>query len=55
MRMETVSDRKARLEKLRQWIHANRPAIHEAAHRDFGKPAVEVDGVEVFHVLQEID
>lgn len=55
MRTESVSNRKNRLEKLRQWIHANRPAIHEAAHLDFGKPAVEVDGVEIFHVLQEID
>jgi aldehyde dehydrogenase (NAD+) len=28
--------------------------IHDAAYKDFRKPAVEVDGTEIFHVLSEI-
>lgn len=54
LRKEPVSVRKERLKKLREWIHANRPAIHEAAYKDFRKSPVEIDGIEVFHVLQEI-
>lgn len=55
LRRESTANRKERLKKLRAWIHDNRTAIHEAAYADFGKPSVEVDGVEIFHVLQEID
>jgi aldehyde dehydrogenase (NAD+) len=55
LRAESVTNRKERLQNLRRWIHTNRSFIHEAAYRDFGKPSVEVDGVEIFHVLQEID
>jgi aldehyde dehydrogenase (NAD+) len=55
LRQEPVANRLERLQNLRTWIHINRSAIHKAAHDDFGKPAVEVDGVEIFHVLQEID
>jgi aldehyde dehydrogenase (NAD+) len=54
LRKEPVSARQERLKKLRDWIHKNRPAIHEAAYRDFQKPPVEIDGIEIFHVLQEI-
>ncbi len=54
LRKEPVQKRKERLKKLRNWIHANRSAIHEAMYNDFRKPAVEVDGVELFHVLNEI-
>jgi len=54
LRKEPIQNRKDRLKKLRNWIHANRPAIHEAMYNDFRKPAVEVDGVELFHVLNEI-
>jgi aldehyde dehydrogenase (NAD+) len=49
-----VKDRKARLQKLRRWIHRNRRLIHEAMHSDFRKAAVEVDAIELFHVLNEI-
>src|SRR6478609_5743642 len=54
LRKEPLSKRKERLKKLRNWIHINRNAIHEAMYNDFRKPAVEVDGVELFHVLNEI-
>lgn len=54
LRAEPLSNRKERLQKLRSWIHANRPRIHEAAYNDFQKPPQEVDGIEIFHVLNEI-
>ena len=54
LKKEPVQNRKDRLKKLRNWIHTNRPAIHEAMYNDFRKPAVEVDSVELFHVLNEI-
>jgi len=54
LRTEPIGNRKERLKKLRQWIHKNRPAIHEAMFADFSKPPVEVDGIEIFHVLNEI-
>ncbi|HYG03128.1 MAG TPA: aldehyde dehydrogenase family protein [Chryseosolibacter sp.] len=54
LRKEPVAKRIERLKKLRKWIHANRASIHEAMHNDFRKPALEVDGVEIFHVLNEI-
>ena len=54
LRTEPIKNRKARLEKLRTWIHANRTKIHEAMYADFQKAAVEVDAIEIFHVLNEI-
>jgi aldehyde dehydrogenase (NAD+) len=54
LRTESIENRKARLRSLRDWIHANRPRIHEAMHADFRKHPVEVDGIEIFHVLSEI-
>jgi aldehyde dehydrogenase (NAD+) len=54
LRSEPVEKRIERLQSLRKWIHQNRPAIHQAAYADFSKPAVEVDGTEIFHVLNEI-
>ena len=54
LRSEPVRNRKQRLTTLRAWIHANRVAIHEAMYADFRKAAVEVDAIEVFHVLNEI-
>ena len=53
-RKESIETRKKRLRKLRDWIHANRKSIQEAAFADFKKPAVEVDAIEVLHVLNEI-
>jgi aldehyde dehydrogenase (NAD+) len=54
IRREPLSTRKKYLQKLRDWIHENRSHIHLAAYNDFQKPAVEVDGTEIFHVLSEI-
>lgn len=54
LRTEPLRQRKVYLKKLRDWIHTNRALIHEAAYNDFRKPAVEVDGTEIFHVLSEI-
>jgi aldehyde dehydrogenase (NAD+) len=53
-RKEPVSIRKDRLRNLRKWIHANRNAIHSALYTDFSKPAAEVDGTEIFPVVNEI-
>ena len=54
-RRESVSARKERLLSLRAWIHNNRPAIHKAMHDDFSKAPAEVDAIELFHVLNEIN
>ncbi len=54
LRILPVKHRKERLMRLREWIHANRSAIHAAMFADFRKPAAEVDGIELFHVLNEI-
>jgi aldehyde dehydrogenase (NAD+) len=54
LRRESIGNRIQRLKKLRDWIHKNRPLIHQAMHDDFRKHPVEVDGIEIFHVLSEI-
>lgn len=51
---QPIKHRIDRLEKLRQWIHSHREAVHEAMYNDFRKASVEVDGIELFHVLNEI-
>jgi aldehyde dehydrogenase (NAD+) len=54
LRKGSLAERKNKLKKLRSWIHTNREAIQQAIHADFKKPAGEVDGTEIFHVLAEI-
>jgi len=54
MRQEPIAERKKRLQQLRSWLLENRPAIHQAIYKDFKKPAGEVDGAEIFHLLAEI-
>jgi aldehyde dehydrogenase (NAD+) len=54
LRAEPIKNRIQRLATLRRWIHANRTSIHEAMYADFRKAAVEVDAIEIFHVLNEI-
>jgi aldehyde dehydrogenase (NAD+) len=54
LRTEQISERKERLNSLRNWIHKNRSVIHKAMFDDFSKPALEVDSIEIFHVLNEI-
>jgi aldehyde dehydrogenase (NAD+) len=53
-RIMPVPERKLLLRKIRNWIHQNRPLIHEAMYNDLGKPATEVDSTELFHVLNEV-
>ncbi len=55
VRKEKIASRRQRLSKLKKWIHENRPQIHQAMFNDFKKPSVEVDAIELFHVLNEID
>ncbi len=54
LRFEPISDRKKRLQSLRHWIKTNRVRLQQAIYADFKKPAGEVDGTEIFHVLAEI-
>ncbi|HEX6224544.1 MAG TPA: aldehyde dehydrogenase family protein [Chryseolinea sp.] len=54
LKTEGLKNRIHRLKKLRTWIQANRRRIHEAMYADFRKHPVEVDGIEIFHVLSEI-
>lgn len=54
LRTEPLKSRRERLVKLRKWIHVNRTEIHAAMHADFQKPPLEVDAIEIFHVLNEI-
>ncbi|RAW03226.1 aldehyde dehydrogenase family protein [Pseudochryseolinea flava] len=55
LRKEYIKFRKERLQKLRTWVLNNRADIQTAAYDDFRKNAAEVDGVEIFHVIQEIN
>lgn len=54
LRTQSIGERKKKLEALRQWIKTNRVRLQEAIYADFKKPAGEVDGTEIFHVLAEI-
>ncbi|HYC87261.1 MAG TPA: aldehyde dehydrogenase family protein [Chryseosolibacter sp.] len=54
LREEPVSARITRLNSLRTWIKNHRNAIHQAMHNDFQKNPVEVDAIEIYHVLNEI-
>ena len=54
LRLQSVQERRTRLNKLRSWIKANREAIRLAMHADFSKPAAEVDTTEILPALDEI-
>ncbi|HZI23974.1 MAG TPA: aldehyde dehydrogenase family protein, partial [Chryseolinea sp.] len=54
LRCEPIKNRIQRLRNLRDWIQSNRAKLHDAMHADFKKHPVEVDGIEIFHVLSEI-
>jgi aldehyde dehydrogenase (NAD+) len=54
-RTAPIKNRKICLQRIRSWIHTNRTAIHQAMYKDFRKPAPEVDGTELFHVLNELN
>ena len=54
LRREDVAARRARLQKLSAWLHANRPAIQAALYADFRKPAAETDMTEIWTSLVEL-
>lgn len=54
LRTEPIQNRRARLEKLRTWIHGHRRDIQEAMYADFRKNPTEVDAIEIYHVLAEL-
>ncbi len=54
LRTERYSQRKQRLEALRNWILKNREHLYDAVDKDMGKPPIEFYGVEILYVLNEI-
>lgn len=54
LRVEPVSTRKKRLQKLESWIHANRSRIQKEVHADYQKPILEIDTSEIYPVLTEL-
>ena len=54
LRREGVRERRARLQKLENWLRANRTAIQQALYDDFRKPAAEADVTEIWASLTEI-
>ena len=54
LRREDVAARRARLQKLADWLRANREAIQAALYADFKKPTAETDTSEIWSALVEI-
>ncbi|MCC3154461.1 aldehyde dehydrogenase family protein [Hymenobacter sp. BT770] len=54
LRRQDVAARRARLQKLSNWLHANRTAIQDALYADFRKPAAETDMTEIWTSLVEL-
>jgi len=55
MSRTTAAERLARLKKLREAIIARRVELADAIHRDFRKPAMEVELTEVHPTLEELN
>ncbi|QSQ20683.1 aldehyde dehydrogenase family protein [Pyxidicoccus parkwayensis] len=55
MSRTTAAERIARLKKLREAIVARREELADAIHRDFRKPAMEVELTEVHPTLEELN
>jgi aldehyde dehydrogenase (NAD+) len=55
LRGEPVSNRIARLKRLRNWILDNKSRIQEAMYKDFRKPPMEVETSEIFTVVADIN
>ena len=51
LRGEPIANRKKRINKLYDWIFANREKIQLAVHQDFKKPLLEVDTSEIYPVV----
>ncbi len=54
LRLEHFSQRKARINALKNWILDNRKEIQQAVNADFSKPLVEVETTEIYTSLAEI-
>jgi aldehyde dehydrogenase (NAD+) len=54
LRGEGVAARRARLQKLLDWLHAHRTDIQDALYADFRKPAAETDLTEIWTSLIEL-
>ncbi|GAB2699496.1 aldehyde dehydrogenase [Hymenobacter frigidus] len=54
LRREDVVARRARLQKLSNWLHAHRTDIQAALYTDFRKPAAETDLTEIWTSLVEL-
>jgi aldehyde dehydrogenase (NAD+) len=54
LRSEPLRNRRRRLEALREWIHNNQTALHQAVFADLKKPEVEFKAIELLYVLNEI-
>ncbi|GAB3648821.1 aldehyde dehydrogenase family protein [Hymenobacter agri] len=54
LRSEGVGERRARLAKLADWLHAHRTDIQQALLADFRKPAAETDLTEIWTSLVEL-
>ena len=54
LRREDVAVRRARLQKLSNWLHAHRTDIQAALYTDFRKPAAETDLTEIWTSLVEL-
>jgi aldehyde dehydrogenase (NAD+) len=54
LRSEDVGARRARLQKLSNWLHAHRTDIHAALLADFRKPTAETDLTEIWTSLVEL-
>ena len=54
VRVSSARERIAKLRRIRDYIFAHQGALREALHRDFRKPAAEVDSTEIYPVITEI-
>jgi len=54
LRVEPLTARRKRLQKLESWILANRTRIQQEINADYGKPFLEVDTSEIYPVLTEL-
>ena len=54
LRREDVAARRARLQKLHDWLQAHRPDIQEALLTDFRKPTAETDLTEIWTSMVEL-
>ncbi|GAC1593312.1 MAG: hypothetical protein NVS3B25_15020 [Hymenobacter sp.] len=54
LRQEGVAARRARLQRLSDWVHTHRAEVQAALYADFRKPAAETDLTEIWTSLVEL-